>query len=635
MVAVLILAVSGCTTSAWMIGEEPVRDPDSRTILSETVFFHPVVLPARQNPVISLELVNERVLQYNMHLASERYIQQYRPRYGYLIVGAAGMGLGLYLANSQAIDADRLSGRERAMLNLAALSIGTAGYMTMKPTGDARPAGERRLLQKTGSDVFLDTIPARLPGNAEARLSIVRGEDSLVSGRSMNFSDNTLSMHLGQETGIRRLPGTDTTGLDILLEYQNVRYEQHLALSDFMQEYVEVTSSSVPIRTSPAILSNNIIRHVGSESRLPFLSDVDDHWYRILRTDGPAYVRKEDSRKIWQIADTARIGDLVVMPDHLVFGDLEIERNLPDNRRTNPDAIAIVIVNGDYRSPVRHLPHASRTGQLVEYYLNQVMGYYSDNIRVFENMTAREMERLLEEGDSLMIAGRYLSTDESDLFFYYYGHAFTGSGDQLFLIPVDYDPGDVQEKLVPFENLADALTRMKSRQTVLVMDTDWSRASVFGHSANNDVRQRASGTEYLESVLSGLSPGTAVFWAAQPGQRSEAYGGNNGRMGYPYDIFTWYFFSALQDGLRSAEDIGDYLERNVPFTSRRLHDRAQNPGFSGSRDVILMPDPQSSPEQSSPEQSSPEQSSPEQSSPEQSSPEQSSPESGGGGRPEI
>ncbi len=592
LVAFLFLVVTGCTTSAWMVKEESVRDPDSETVVYESISFQPVVLPSPQNPVLSLELVNERALQYDMHLASERYIQRYRPRYGYLAVSAAGMGLGLYLANSPAIDADRLSGRERAMLNLAALSIGTAGYMAMKPTGDARPAGERRLLQKTGIDIFLDTIPAPLPGNAEAKLSIVRGEDSLVSKRNVSFSDNTISMHLGQKTGIRRLPGTDTTGMSILLEYQNVRYEKHLSLPDFMQEYVEVTSSSVPVRTSPATLNNNIIRHVGSESRFPFLSDVDDRWYRILRSEGPAYIRKNESEKIWQMADTARIGDLIVMPDQLVFGDLAIERNLPDNQRANPDAIAIAIINGDYRPPVRYLPHASRTGQLVEYYLNQVMGYYADNIRVFENMTAREMENFLDDADSLMIGGRYLSMDESDLFFYYYGHAFSGPGDQMYLIPVDYDPGDVSEKIISFESLVDVLKRLRSRQTVLVLDTDWSRASVFGRSTNNDMRQRPAGSEHLEDVLTDLPPGVAAFWSAQPGQRSEAYGGNNGRRGYPYDIFTWYFFSALQDGLRSSGDIEEYLERNVPFTSRRLHDRAQNPGFAGSRDVILVPDPQ-------------------------------------------
>ncbi len=588
----LVLALAGCTTSAWMIQEDPVPDPDSERILTQMHFFHPVETPTPQNPVLSLELLNERALFYNMHMVSSRHIQQYRPRYGYLALGLTGMGLGLYLSNTSVIDADKLSTRERAMLNLTAVSIGAASYLTMKPTGEARPAGEQRLLQKTGSQVFQDTIPVSIPDQSEAILSIYRGSDSLVNDRRIPFETNTVSIHLADETGLRKLPGKDTTGIRIRLEYRNVSFERDYPLSDFMQEFVEITSSSEPLRTSPVTIGTNIIRHVGRESRFPYLSEVDENWYRILKTDGPAYIRKEHSERIWHIIDTTRIADLVLQPDHTVFGDLEIERNLPDFSRANPDGIAIVIINGEYRHPVQNLPHAIRTGQLVSLYLNQALGYYADNIRVYDNMTFREMEKLLQESDSLMIGGRYLSIDESDVFVYYYGHAFTGVDEQLFLLPVDYDPGETIERLIPVENLVHALTGLRSRQLVLVMDADWTRASVFGHTRDPDVRLRAAGLENLESLMSNL-PGNgnaAVFWAAQPGQRAKPYTANNGRLGYPYDIFTWYFFKGLKEGAQTTGVLDRYLERNVPFTSRRLQDRAQDPGFTGNRNLLLVPE---------------------------------------------
>ncbi len=585
-----VLALSSCTTSAWMVAEQPVADPDSERVLSETTFFHPVITPTSQNPVLSMELVTERALLYNMHLVSERHIQQYRPRYGYMALGLSGMAMGLYLSNSSVIDADRLSGRERAMLNIASLSIGAASYLTMKPKGEARPAGEQRLLQEIGTRVFQDTIPVRPPANNQALLTITRGTETLVDERPLPFSDNTVSMHLGKEMDIRRLPATDTTGIHVRIDYRDVGYERHLALTDFMQEFLEVTESNVPLRTSPATLSTNIIRHVGSESRFPFLSDVDDRWYRILRSDGPAYIRKEHSRRIWQVADTARIGDQVVLPDQVVFGDLEIERSLPDNRRANPDAIAIVIVNGDYRDPLQLLPNASRTARLTRRYLSQVLGFYSDNIRVFENVTASEMEQLIQESDSLMIGGRYLSENESDLFVYYYGHGLTDSDNSFFLVPVDYDPGAGNRGLIPLKDLLDAVSAMNARHTVTVLDTDWSRSSVFGHDADAGVRIRTAETEAFQALMTGLPDRAAVYWAAGPGQFSGPYSGNNGRRGYPYDIFTWYFFHGLKDGLRTTGALESYLERNVTFTSRRLLDRAQDPGFAGNRNLILVPD---------------------------------------------
>jgi len=588
LVLVVVLSLSSCTTSAWMVAEQPEADPDSETILSENEFFHPVITPTPQNPVFSLELLNERALLYNMHLVSERHIQQYRPRYGYMVLGLSGMTMGLYLSNSTVIDADRLSTRERAMLNLAALSIGAASYLTMKPDGDPRPAGEKRLLQKTETRVFQDTVPVPLASNARARLTITRGTEKLVDARPVDFRDNAVSFHIGQETEIRTLPGTDTTGLRVHLEYQGMRFDQYTSLSDFMQEFVEVTESGVPLRTSPAILGNNIIQHVGSQSRFPFLSDVDDRWYRVLRSDGPAYVQKEFSKRIWQVADTARIGDQVVLPDQVVFGDIEIERDLPDHRRTNPDAIAIVIVNGDYRDPLQQLGNAPRTSQLVALYSAQVLGYYSDNIRIYENMTYDEIRRLLQESDSLRIGGRHLSQDESDLFVYYYGHGIMGPENRFYLVPVDYEPAGGTSGLIPVQDLVDTIAGMSARKTVTVLDTDWSRASVFGTHTDNGVRMRTEEVQALQSVMSRLPETGAAFWAASPGQRSGPYSANNDRTGRPYDIFTWYFFQGLKDGQRTTGSLESYLERNVPFTSRRLLDRAQDPGFAGNERLMLV-----------------------------------------------
>lgn len=589
--ALMTALLAGCTTSAWMVAEEPVPDPDSGTVISETEKFHVLASPGPRNPVLSLELVRERVKLYDMHLASERYIQQYRPRYGYMVLGLTAMGLGLYLSNSSVIDADRLSTRERALFNLTSVSVGAASFMAMKPVDEPREAGEQRLLQKMGTKVFQDTISYQLPADAEAGFTILRGQDTLASSRAIPFRDNMLSVHLGHETGLRRLSFTDTTGITVTLEYRNVQFRQNYPIRDIMQQYVEVTSSNVPLRTSPAVLGNNIIHHVDSESRFPYLDDIDDRWYRVLKSEGPAYVLKEESERIWLMADTVRVGDMVVLPEEAVFGDLEIERDLPANRRANPEAVAIVIANGDYSSPVRHLPHAERTAMLAERYLTEVLGYYADNVRIFENMTERRMERLFQDSDSLMIGGRHLSRDESDLFIYYYGHAFTDQEGHAHLLPVDYDPGEVNERLIPLREMLETLGGIRSRQTVLVLDTDWTRSSVFGLTREQGLQADGAGNLAPFAELFDQSAIDAIFWAAGPGQHSEPYSGVNGRGEMPYDIFTWYFFQALKQGADTTGDILEHLERHVSFTSRRLHDRAQEPGFSGNSDIELVRQP--------------------------------------------
>ncbi len=588
MACVIARVCTGCTTSAWVVKEEPTPDPDSEVVVSEERLFVPAATPTPQSPVLSLDFVMERQLQYNRHLVSERYIQRYRPRYGYMTLGLAGMGFGVYFSNFSRNGADQLSDRERIILNAASAGLGAAAFMSMKPVGEPRPAGERRLLQQMDTVVQNDTIPASLTEEEAARLTMVRGQDTLITEKQIPIRENRVSIHLGQQAGFKQLPISDTTGLDVQVQYQEITFNRHYPVPDFMQKFVEVVNSGVPLRSAPAILTNNIIRHVEAESRFPLLTEVDDRWYRILRSDGPAYVLKEHTRQIWQMTDTADIEEFVVQADEPVFGDLEIERDLPDNRRSNPDGIAIVIINSDYREPVRSLPYASRTGELAALYLNRVMGYYSDNILVFENMTGGEMQQLLAESDSLMIGGRHLNMDESDLFVYYFGHAFTDEDDRRYLLPVDYDPGEIDQQLIPLGEIAETLGKIRARQTVLVLDTDWSRGSVFGFSSRPEIR---SPQPQLDALASALPPESrsrsAVFWAAQPGQVSEPYSGMNGRRAYPYNIFTWHFFEALQEGAQTTGDIEQYLQRNVPFTSRRLHDRAQDPGFSGNRDLVL------------------------------------------------
>ena len=590
--ALLIFLLSGCTTASWVVDEEPVMDQESKTVVSDSTYFGEFTTPNPQNPVLELDFLKNREVEYSEHLISRRYIQQYRPRYGYLALGITGMGIGLYLANTSVIDADKLSTRERALLNTAAISLGAASYLSMKPVGEARAAGEERQLQQTGKVVVRDTIPAELSETASARLTISRGQDTLVDEESVGFEENRLAIHLIEKTGLQQLEANDTLSLDLLVTYNGFEYRSRIPISDIMQKFVVTTSSDVPIRTSPALISNNIIRHVGAESRFPFLSDVDDAWYRILKSGGAAYVQNDEVDRIWRIADLTETDHMVVQSDRPVFGDLQVERNLPDNQRANSDAIAVIISNGAYEDPVRILPYADRVAQLASHYLHQTAGLYSENIVVYEDMTKQQMIDLMEDSDSLMIGGRHLSPEESDLFFYYYGHAFTDDEDRLYLLPVDYDPGARTERIVPFDDMAHMIGDMRSRSSVIVMDTDWSRAAVFGQESGTEIRIGHEKMEDLSMLMGSEGERTAVYWAAEPGELAGPYSGSNDRYRYPYDIFTWYFFRSIQDGSRSAGEVSDYLERNVPFTSRRLHDRSQNPVFFGNRDMIFIPDSQ-------------------------------------------
>lgn len=583
----LVLSGSGCTTASWVVEEDPVPDPSSEVVLSDSLFFQPEFRPTPQNPLLSLQLINFRELSYNEHLVSKRYIQRYRPRYGYLVLGMAGMSAGLYLANISDLGGDELGSRDRALLNLGAVSLGAASYLTMKPAGDPRPAGEERMLQKSGTTIVEDRNVIEQPSDTTASLTVTRGDTVLVEEQKILFDNAHLVVDLIQVTGITTLDIDDTTPWHVEIDYNGTYYRESFSVDDLMQEFVEVTENNVPVRTAPAILVNNIIRHVDRSSRFTYLQEADDRWYRILKSSGPAYIQTEHAHVIRSAVEDSDRQELIVQSGQAVFGDLAIERNLPENRRNNPDGIAIIIANGEYQNPVDNLPYAARTGELAEHYLTNTLGFFSENIMVYENINQQQMRDLFEESDSLMIGGRQLSMDDSDLFVYYYGHAFTDN-DQLHLLPVDYDPGERNERLIPFDLLSDALGKMRSRQTVLVMDTDWERSSVFGQTPQNQMGSNKEEMATVSRSLIGDSDRFAIYWAAEPGQHSAPYTGGNGHGAYPYNLFTWYFFHALQHGAETAGEIEAHLERNVPFTSRRLYDRAQSPAFWGNTNLSIV-----------------------------------------------
>ena len=590
--AVLVL-LSACTTSAWLVEEEPVPNEETETLISEHRFFHVPEPALPLSSIFTAELLDERELQYDRHLVSRRYIKKYRPRYGYLAFGLAGMGVGLYLTNTSAIEASGLSARERLLMNLASAGIGTVSLINMKPVGEPGAAGELRLLTKVDDITRVDTVAAVIPGNARARANIVRGRDTLLYQQEFNFEENRIHIHLPAETGLTVLAADDTTGLDITLLYGEQTLHHHLPVSLFMSQFVEVTQSNVPVRSSPANLAGNIRQHVGANSLFPLLSVRGDNWYRILFRDQAAYLPASQSRVVWQATGQDEFDDLVVRPEEPVFGDLIIERNLPDRRRSNPDGIALIISNGSYRDPLRPLPHAGRTAELAALYASNVLGYYSDNIRVYQDMTAGEMRLLLGQSDSLFIGDRYLTPDESDIFFYYYGHAFCDDQQRMQLLPVDYDPGAVEEELVAFSELAEVMGNLRARQIVMVMDTDMTRASVYGQTTGPVIRARPEPWSEPRELLSHRKQDIALFWAASMGQTAGAYRAAAERTGYPYDIFTWYFFRSLQQETRTADDMREQLQRNVPFTSRRFHERAQDPGFFGNPELPLVPEAES------------------------------------------
>jgi len=80
-----------------------------------------------------------------------------------------------------------------------------------------------------------------------------------------------------------------------------------------------------------------------------------------------------------------------------------------------------------------------------------------------------------------------------------------------------------------------------------------------------------------------------VIFGAQVNQHSELYVTDAGE-DKKHHIFPYFFAKALQERRTEMGSIFQYLQRNIPYTSRRLHDRSQDPQIFGNTSQELIPE---------------------------------------------
>src|SRR5690554_2395490 len=97
---VVVLILTGCTTSRWIADPEPTRDVSNSTVLDSEPRVLITNTPTPSKPVLELSIVNRRLLEVPMVYKSNRVIQRYRPKYGFLAAGVLVAAGTLYLAEN-------------------------------------------------------------------------------------------------------------------------------------------------------------------------------------------------------------------------------------------------------------------------------------------------------------------------------------------------------------------------------------------------------------------------------------------------------------------------------------------------------------------------------------------------------
>lgn len=571
-VLILLLLFSGCTTSRWIVQEAPASDLNESKLLSTEPILTVSSLPDPDNPVITFDIRNLNTIQVPQRVEQRRFVQKYRPRYGLMMLGLAGSAGLLYVANSNAFLENGLTDNQRLGVNVSAGVLAAASVFNLKPSGEPMFTGETRLLDQVGMTTRIDTLvrPANSPVVQTTIQARYKG-DVVLSGLQKSAVNQELRLDLVNELPFRSFQSDDPGILEIVISTSTQSFRTDVPVESFLKRYARVARRNTPIRSSPQDQAGNIVTTVAEASLLPWVSS-ENGWLQVLLGLNPVYMRMEDGAVVWMPA--GGVGGMVVSTGQR-FGDIDIERNIPQLPAQQRDAAAVIIANERYADPLYANRFANRSVDLMKRYFNEALGVPIERIRVVSDAPSSLSASWARFSRNNLWSELNLNPQTSRLFVYYAGKGATLNGRPM-LLPVDA-PGGAP---IDVESFLDYLATLPTASTHVMFDTD------FVHSIDGSVL----GSNALKTASDALteSKPSWVLFASDVRQPSNAYTTEDFRTDRIYGLLTYFVCKALQEEHTTTSEIQAYLTRNLTFTSRRLHNRPQDPKWFGDTTLRLI-----------------------------------------------
>jgi len=163
----------------------------------------------------------------------------------------------------------------------------------------------------------------------------------------------------------------------------------------------------------------------------------------------------------------------------------DVDKNIPIGS-SNPDAVALVIGNSNYKQFNPNTPNVDFAGNdaaTVKEYLMRLFGVREDRIVFYNNATKGQMENAVgdEKGIKNSLLWKKCKTGKSDVFVYYSGHGAPSIVNQEgYLVPVDADPSNIETGGYPLNQLFKNLSQLQARKAIVILDACFSGMSNAG-----------------------------------------------------------------------------------------------------------------------------------------------------------
>jgi hypothetical protein len=255
----------------------------------------------------------------------------------------------------------------------------------------------------------------------------------------------------------------------------------------------------------------------------------------------------------------------------------DVDTHIPSAKNQNPDAIAVVIGNANYKK-TKSVRYALNDALAIKQYLIQAFGYKEDNIFYIEDANKSDFELMFGTKDQHR--GKLFNAvkkNKSDVFVFYAGHGAPGLKDKnAYFVPVDCDPQYIEISGYLSETFYKNLSLIPAKSVSVVLDACFSGANLFENISPIVIKPKG---------IMGIKNGNMLASSKD----SEVSGWYNEK---EHSLFTYFFLKAIQDPNADKDKnnkitfnevyryVSDETE-GVPFFARKLHGIDQNPVIQG------------------------------------------------------
>lgn len=578
----LVLMVSSCTSTRWTVKQKNAIDPDDNTLISSANYLKKAGSITPENPVLKLDLYHINTYEYAEKVLAERFIQQYRPRWGFMAFGLLGAGLSLYAANNTKL----ISGQSQTQsiaLNATGGILTLSSILNMKPVGEPQKTGEERFLRRTGEHTVIDTVRAEPEKDAKLNITIQYKDRLLMSESPRSFHDSSLSINLARELNPDQIDTKNPDSLHVEVAFGDQDYSYSVPVTSLLIRYVKVTTPVTELRNAPEKEESNILTDLARNSQLRLVERLDDEWYKVMYGLSQTYIAQNDAEVIWRTDEFNQEETIVTIPN-VPFGNIDVENNIPILADLKQRGAGLIIANENYENPYKVRKYGLRDARLIHTYWTDSFGIASRNIFQMKDVESKNnidytMGRL----------SAYLKQDTTRLFVYLSGYGVIRKEKeeyQFYMVPVDSSAKQNPSQWIDLKKILSRIGSMKTRYTVVAADIDFVEKGSNVERSGDDVRNSLL-LNSLSRSLTAQNPQSAIIFPSHLGQPSLIY-----RQGTTTDkkhhIFPYYLARALQLRKTDMQSIKNYLERNVTFMARRLHDQPQDPQIFGNTHIQLI-----------------------------------------------